>query len=41
MFETNESTNSIKVDVSNWAAGWYILEVNDGNSTVRTNISVE
>lgn len=41
MFETNESANSIKIDVSNWSAGWYILEVNDGNDTERANISVE
>jgi hypothetical protein len=41
IFETNELANSIKVDVSNWSTGWYILEVNDGNTTVRANISVE
>jgi len=41
VFENTVMSNTVDVDVNEWSTGWYILEVNDGEKTVRANISVE
>jgi PKD repeat protein len=41
VFESSVMSNTVDVDVNEWSTGWYILEVNDGEKTVRANISVE
>ena len=41
IYENNNTSDRMTVDVSSWSIGWYIIEMNDGNETLRANITVE